>query len=267
MAYNIKIDDYGNDLIKITHYEKPIKTNHKQNPPKHSVRTLSAIEHSKKTSLSRAKQKVYDYAMSNEWDWFLTITFSPEFVDRQNYVEVSKKLKYWIDETRRKNNEFKYIAIPEYHSDSVSFHFHILCSGIDIACFSDSGRTTDKGLKIYNVNTYKWGFTTATQIQDSKRATNYITKYFTKDMGIKTEGLKRYWVSRNLNVPTVTKLLDDVGTVVMAMDSDAYMFESNIVFKKQVDIKMNLGNGLTNWKQTITYFLIDTASGSSSEKV
>mgnify|MGYP004663997153 FL=1 len=48
-------------------------------------RTDESIEHSKNSSLSRTKQKIYDYAFCNDWSngWFLTFTFDNEKVENR----------------------------------------------------------------------------------------------------------------------------------------------------------------------------------------
>ena len=38
--------------------------------------------HVDEVSIKRTKKKVYDYAKSNEWEWFVTFTFSPDKVNR-----------------------------------------------------------------------------------------------------------------------------------------------------------------------------------------
>ena len=54
---------------------------------------------------------------------------------------------------------------------------------------------------VYNLNDFKWGFTTATPIKDRKRVSSYIAKYLTKEIVV-PKGRKRYWASRALKKPT-----------------------------------------------------------------
>ena len=51
-----------------------------------------SFDASARTSLSRTKQKVYQYARSNSWDWFVTFTFSDKKVNRYDYDECTKVL-------------------------------------------------------------------------------------------------------------------------------------------------------------------------------
>ena len=66
---------------------------------------------------------VYNYSLANDWDWFVTLTFDPQKVDRYNYSDCAKKLKNFIDVTRRKCPGLKYLFVPELHKDG-AFHFH-----------------------------------------------------------------------------------------------------------------------------------------------
>lgn len=55
------------------------------------------------------------------------------------------------------------------------------------------------------------GFTTATRVKKNEAVTKYITKYTTKDLMEHIKGKKKYWASRNLNLPVETTYsLEDV---------------------------------------------------------
>lgn len=44
------------------------------------VKSEKAIQHSINNSVSRSRQMVYNYSLSNEWDWFVTLTFDPKIL-------------------------------------------------------------------------------------------------------------------------------------------------------------------------------------------
>ena len=46
-------------------------------------------DHVSDVSLKRTRKKVYDYAKSNEWQWFVTFTFSPDKVIMMNVQSIS----------------------------------------------------------------------------------------------------------------------------------------------------------------------------------
>lgn len=55
--------------------------------------------------------------------------------------------------------------------------------------------------KIYNIPLWKYGFSTATIIRDSSKASSYITKYITKDLSHILQNQHRYLASQNIDKP------------------------------------------------------------------
>ena len=168
--------------------------------------------HVDEVSLKRTKKKVYDYAKSNEWEWFVTFTFSPDKVNRYDYDECTKYLSKWFNNLKRSSPALSYLVVPEQHKDG-AYHFHGLFSGINERQIVWTGKYVVKrvrGLrskfvrtkeKIYKIGSYKLGWMTATKVREMEKVTSYITKYITKDMLNGLHGRKRYWCSRNLVLP------------------------------------------------------------------
>lgn len=167
---------------------------------------LADKEESIRQSRARSINAIYDIARSNFWDWFVTFTFNSDKVDRYDYQACSKKLSNWFTITRRICSDMVYLVVPEQHKDG-AFHFHGLFSGIDSLNFVPSGKYDKENRMIYNIGSYKWGFTTATKVGDSSKASGYLCKYISKDLCAVTAGKKRYWASRNARRPEVTELL------------------------------------------------------------
>ncbi len=185
--------------------------------------------HTSEVSLKRTRKKVFDYARSNEWDWFVTFTFSDKRVDRYDYDDCVSKLSKWLNNLRRSSPGVSYIVVPERHKDG-AFHFHGLFAGLSEREIVWSGKYVikrDKGArrffrtkdKIYQIGRYKFGWMTATQVRDKERVTGYISKYITKEMLNGLYGRKRYWASRNLLLPTEEVCtLDQVDRFILASD-------------------------------------------------
>lgn len=171
-----------------------------------AVKHFGDAEYNLSKSFVRTKKRVYDYVRSNSWEWFLTLTFAPDKVDRYDYAEVSKKLHYWFSNMKKKCPDMKYVVVPERHKDG-AFHFHGLFANVDGLRFVDSGKKDKQGRVIFNVGKYRLGFTTATRIEHTGKASSYLMKYITKDLCSVTKGKKRYWVSRNVDEPVVTSYL------------------------------------------------------------
>lgn len=222
MSYNVKIIEYPETgEAEIRFYTEVIQKGFKPKKSKKntSVGILQEVgtndnfkdkERSARVSANRAKNKIYDYARANRWEYFVTLTFNPEKVNSRDYDEVTKKLSQWLDNfKRRKAPELKYLGVPELHEKG-GFHFHLLMSNIGEMELIDSGKRDRAKRTIYNLGNYKLGFTTATEISDTLKASNYITKYMTSAFGYVAEGKRKYWNSKNLNCGLGTELyLDD----------------------------------------------------------
>lgn len=181
------------------------------------------FRHVDEVSLKRTRKKVFEYAGSNTWDYFCTFTFDKKQVDRFDFDDCVRKLSKWLNNLRRSSPGLSYLVVPERHKNG-AWHFHGLFSGFSDSDVLDTGkyvikrrndsvvgrarfeRTSDK---IYKIGRYKLGWMTATKIKDMARVTGYITKYITKDMMQGLPGRKRYWVSRNLQLPIEEKVLID----------------------------------------------------------
>uniref|UniRef100_UPI001F25B1EF rolling circle replication-associated protein n=1 Tax=Enterocloster aldenensis TaxID=358742 RepID=UPI001F25B1EF len=190
-------------------------------------------DHVSDVSLKRTRKKVYDYAKSNEWEWFVTFTFSPDKVDRYDYDECTKKLSKWIKNLKmRSSPALSYLVVPEQHKDG-AYHFHGLFSGIDDKQIIWTGKYVVKRVpgnrskfvrtkeKIYKIGSYKLGWMTATRVREMEKVTSYITKYITKDMLDGLHGRKRYWCSRNLVLPLEEVfILDATDRFILSQELD-----------------------------------------------
>lgn len=211
--YNLKVETFPGGMTRINYYEYPVsKQSGKRtvemvtNPfDGEKVRVVKEFsfenERSLHVSMKRSQKMVYNYALSNGWDWFVTLTFNPKKVDRYDYEACEKALKTFIDATRRKCPDMRYIFVPELHEDG-AFHFHGLIADCYELEFVYSGHVKKKR-RVYNIPGFKYGFTTATKVSDSKKSAGYLSKYITKALCQVSVNKKRYWASRNLELPKV----------------------------------------------------------------
>lgn len=178
-------------------------------------------------SQSRTIRKIYDYGKSNRWEWFFTLTFNPNVVDSFDYLKTSKKLSLWLNNMKKKCPDMKYLVVPERHK-SGRWHFHGLFSNVDSLEFVPSGHFTDKGQEVFNVGKYKLGFSTAIKCDGSMKVVGYVTKYITKELSQISMGKKRYWVSRNLDLPDTLKFYtyDSFLDVISLYDFSQAYFKS-----------------------------------------
>lgn len=244
--FNAKIKYYDDTHFKITTYNYQNRCDFEKTENKNDDSDYSfvpglndIIDNTKRSIISshnRAKNMIYDYARSNDFDYFVTLTFNPELVDSFNYFEVSQKLSQWLNNVKKRYAlDFKYLFVPELHK-SGRYHFHGLIGNIGTLRLVDSGMYTPDGKRIYNLGNYRMGFTTATAITDKQRTATYIGKYITKELSGHIKGKKHYWVSRNLNLPREEILtVEDLNE--MGIDKD--FLENNSLYSKSVDYEVN----------------------------
>lgn len=154
------------------------------------------------SSLNRTKTLVKDLVLCNDFELFCTFTFDPKKIDRYNFVSCRRAMRIWIhhQKTRatQKGKDFKYLIIPEQHKDG-AWHFHALISNY-VGSLKDSGIRTKTLRPIYNVTSFRLGFTTAVEVDSKEGVSNYVSKYITKDF-IKQFNQRRFFCSRNLRRP------------------------------------------------------------------
>ena len=245
MSYNFKVWNFGNGKKQIRIYNNSVRTdferekeeidedeNLEYNPFTKEYEKVEYVkttddERIREVSNNRAKQKIYELARSNEWEYFLTLTFKE---DRYNYELLIKKLSKWINNIKRDYAPgLKYIFVPELHKDG-ALHFHGIVSNIGNLPLVESGLKDKKGNLIYNINAYKMGFTTATKVTESGRVASYMTKYITKDLCSYSKGKKKYWASRNLSKPNIVDyhITDDEIKEFMLGNMDYITFTKTI---------------------------------------
>lgn len=213
--YNVRLYDYIDDRKQVRIYSRPIVSGAesedvtkkrletmKRNKESSSARTQKQIDKSRENSMNRTKNKIYEIARSNRWEYFITFTFNPQKVNSKNYDHVVKTVHDWIKNIKKEYApDLYYILVPELHADGKKWHFHGLFGNVGNIQFIDSGHGIGEDI-IYNIPQFPYGFSTATKVKDSYKVSGYITKYITKDLCAVTENRKRYWVSTNINRPS-----------------------------------------------------------------
>lgn len=168
-------------------------------------------------SVKRAKDQIFDYVLNNDFDYFFTGTIDPEKFDSKDPKDLLKPVQNWLKD-RVKRDNMHFLMIAERHKKG-GIHFHGLFKA-DKLKLEDSGTKLYQGHKkpisneraeklglsggrtVYNLNSWKFGFTTCVPlVGDRMNTAFYITKYITKDCK-KIFG-KFYWHSRNLKKPQI----------------------------------------------------------------
>lgn len=150
-------------------------------------------------SISRTRSTIFELAICNEWEWFVTLTLNPEYHDRKDLKSYKTKLSTWIkNHNRIHGTSIKYLLIPEQHADRQSWHMHGLMMGLpetELQEFTMQEKLPikmiielAKGNQLYNWPAYEktFGYISISKIRDVENVSKYVTKYITKDL-IKTK--------------------------------------------------------------------------------
>lgn len=167
------------------------------------IHQIDSIQRSQR----RTRSNIFDIIACNQFDMFVTFTFSH---DRFDIQKSKTKMMNWLksqQKIHKKKNlkPFGYIIIPEFHKDRKAIHFHALLKDYkgDVVLSSNpkTGKPViQKGKLIYNIKSYKSGHTNMTYIVNQLATARYVTKYVTKDI-INLPNQRRYWHSSDLKRP------------------------------------------------------------------
>ena len=156
-------------------------------------------------NLTRAKQKVFELAYCNEWDWFFTGTLDQMKQDRSNLDSFRKRFAQMIRNLKfRKGIEVDYLIVPELHSDLTNWHCHGLLRGIP----DEQLKTSNGNLNWINYEN-NFGFNMLSVIRSHEAVSKYLTKYITKTLGeergVTKIGKNTYMHSQGLEMGKVIK--------------------------------------------------------------
>jgi hypothetical protein len=149
-------------------------------------------------AVSRSKKVVKEYALCNDFDWFVTLTIDKEKYDRYNlkgYYKDLGELLHNYNGNCTEAEKVRYILIPELHQDG-AWHMHGLVKGIK----QKDLYINEHGYWSWRQYDRKFGFMSMGKIKDKLAVGNYITKYISKDMGNTVNELnaKMYYCSKGL---------------------------------------------------------------------
>ena len=247
--YNFKVIEYPNGSVQIRVYSQAmgIESDNMTDEPlvvlepfeQTKVKEFNSFnelkskeEENRRKSLSRTKQMISTYARCYKWEYFVTLTFNPNKTDRTCLKETMSKARNWLQNMRKRYApDLKYIVVPELHRDGCSIHLHGLLADIGDIKFVDSGHKDASQNTIYNIDNWKWGFSTATKVIDTFRVSKYMVKYITKELHSLSFGAHRYYVSNNLPKPSEVTMCVEPNEQKEVIEQIAESMGLNVVWK------------------------------------
>lgn len=182
-------------LARIQEFSTPVFTDRGWVPEDDSSRScyplpmLSNDPHNIERATRRARKLAADLVGCNpELHWFVTLTFSPDCVkDKGDFSECYKLLKVFLSNAVERRG-LAYLGTVE-RTKAGDIHFHFLFNDGMRYTLSNNPHTNKpvelNGMTVYNLPGWRWGFTTAQNLDDEggdrDRAAAYILKYITKD--------------------------------------------------------------------------------------
>lgn len=149
-------------------------------------------------SMRRARAKLRRLALANEFSYFVTLTLSPDEVDRYDCQAIMKRVNRWLDNMVRRHG-LRYVLVPERHKDG-AFHFHGFFAGDGLEVV-DSGHHDKQGHTIFNLPQWGFGFTAAIALYGTySAAVGYVCKYIGKQGGERPMG-RWYYSGGDLREP------------------------------------------------------------------
>lgn len=152
-------------------------------------------------NISRARTKVQEYAMCNDWNYFVTLTLDPAKYDRFDLSHWQHDLSEFLHNFNRRRNpehKVKYLFIPELHKDG-AWHMHGLIKGLSYSDLS----VNENGHLDWTDYKKRFGFICFETPRNPDACANYILKYITKDLekSVAIPGGHLYYISKGLKKP------------------------------------------------------------------
>lgn len=222
MFSNLKATILG-DYVKLVSIDIKTSNNAKDND------FHKCNEDKLKNNLIRAKNKIIDIGLANDFSFYFTLTFNPSF-DRYNLYEVYNAFKQKIKYMRLLcGHRLDYLIVPEQHKDG-AWHFHGFLTK-DISDFFFTNEHDHLDIEHF----CKLGYVNVQVIKDKVRISHYITKYISKNLG-KSIALQKhcYYASTGMK-----KGVEDLNVLYNneAFNSSYFDFKADFCYKKIITLK------------------------------
>lgn len=202
--YNVCIlKKYDEKTYKLTRHNvirvKGVEVEKDRNfPLRGSVNDIKLLE-----SISRAKSKIHEYGLCNDWDFFVTLTIDKNKHDRYDLKGYYKKFGQFLrDYGKQHGIKIKYLFIPEKHKDG-AWHMHGFIMGLP----PDHVEENHYGYFDWPAYSKKFGYISLDLLREKNKASSYITKYIAKNLSNCVDGLnsKLYYCSTGLKKAEIIK--------------------------------------------------------------
>jgi hypothetical protein len=214
----VSVKKYNNEMYKLTYFKTPVR----QNGFDIKQERVTGVNTQKlDNNISRAKSRVFEYALCNEFEYFVTLTINKNKYDRNDLKTYYNDFRVFLKNySRNHKTKVEYVFIPEKHKDG-AWHMHGLIKGIP----KKHLMLNEHGYLDWFHYRDRFGYISLDPIRSQEDISKYITKYINKELSRTIEGLNQhmYYASKGLNTAVEIKK----GT--LWSDSIPYDFENDYV--------------------------------------
>ena len=207
------LKEYTDDYFKLIHMRALRQAGFEESSAIKNKKNSASNTEKLAQSLSRSRATVFELAICNQWDYFVTLTIDGQKYDRSNLRIYMKSFSKWLNNYNYQNqSDIRYLLIPENHQDG-SWHMHGLLSAVplsDLKLFTLQDhlpyrlrKKISSGRSIYDWPRYRsaFGWSVAEPIMSKEACAKYITKYITKSLAESRIALNHhpFYCSQGLN--------------------------------------------------------------------
>ena len=155
-------------------------------------------------NIIRAKTKIKDLILCNDFHYFVTITCNGNKSSRYNLDEIRLFVNQRIRNLRKRFPylHLYFLFIGEKHKKG-GYHLHGVLSG-DFYMFLYINKNGFDSLNCFD----DLGYSTCEFIENKEKVSSYITKYITKEFAAVQKGKHLYFCSKGLKKPILLKVYD-----------------------------------------------------------
>lgn len=226
MYYSPKLHDFGRlkkysdhhfKLTVLRAYSVPGFESEVGQHVKHFVAKGEANDEKLQRNRARARNTIYELALCNPWELFVTFTLDQKKYDRKDLPKFQKNLSQFFRDYRKKYGvQVKYLLIPERHKDGC-WHMHGFLMGLPLEHLHEFQQSEhlpyrilermQKGKRVFTWEAYakKFGFANIEIIENHEAASHYMLKYVTKETVSTIQELNAhmYYASQGLQRATL----------------------------------------------------------------
>lgn len=220
--YNVK--KFNDNYFEVVLLKYPVKN--KGFESDRDVESFRTYDNKLDNSIARAKSRIFEYSMSNEFDYFITLTLDKNKYNRYDLDKFIKDFGQFVRNRRRKyQSNIQYLLIPERHKNG-AWHLHGLIKNIP----SDFLSVNENGYLDWYDYRKKFGYVSLSKVKNLEAVSRYITKYVTKDFdkGVTEKYKKMYYVTRGLKK---SKKILEGSYNYSSIPSNVKKFENDYIIK------------------------------------